>query len=210
MGSTIPKQFLLLQGKPVLWHTLNTFLSTFPDIKIVLVLPSAFLDMGDAIAKTLLTPASITITPGGDTRFQSVKNGLQLVAPESVIFVHDAVRCLVSRDLIQRCYDTAIEKGNAIPATSSIDSVRIETNGNNKIVDRNQVRIIQTPQTFLSKYLLPAFEQPYDPSFTDEASVVEKNGSLINLVEGEYNNIKITHPADLAIAASILESRVHN
>jgi 2-C-methyl-D-erythritol 4-phosphate cytidylyltransferase len=206
MGGDIPKQFQLLKGKPVLWHTLKAFTDAYDDIQLVLVLPEAHLQNGEAIAKEF-SMHRIRITPGGETRFQSVKNGLRLVDAHSIVFVHDGVRCLVTPQLIKRCAETALEKGNAIPAIAATDTIRIETSVGNHIVDRNHVRIIQTPQAFFSNIIKPAFEQPYEESFTDEASVVEKAGVKINLVEGESTNIKITKPVDLLIAEKILEER---
>lgn len=207
MGTGLPKQFLLLRQKPVLWHTITAFLTAFNDIEIILVLPAAHFETGDEIIAALAAPERIQLTAGGDTRYQSVQNGLKLVKQGAVVFVHDGVRCLVTPGLIQRCYAAAIEKGNAVPATAAVDSIRIETGSGNKVMDRNKVRMVQTPQTFLSDDLLKAFEQAYDPSFTDEATVAEKAGIAIHLIEGESANIKITHPLDLLLAEKILEER---
>lgn len=207
MGTDIPKQFLLLKQKPLLWYTLDTFLKSFDDIHIILVLPAANMAEGEAIRKDLSAESDITITEGGDSRFQSVKNGLQLVTEPSIVFVHDGVRCLVTTELIHRCYEQAMAKGSAIPVVKATDSIRIMEDEDHYVMNRNQVRIIQTPQTFQSKVLLAAFEQPYDESFTDEATVVEASGDTVYLVEGDYNNIKITRPVDLLIAEQILTER---
>lgn len=207
MGAQLPKQFLLLRNKAVLWHTLNAFLAAFTDLKIILVLPVQYIEAGNEIIATLAAPERVLVTTGGATRYQSVQNGLKLVEKDAVIFVHDGVRCLVTPALIQRCYAAAVEKGNATPAIAAVDSIRIETGTGNEVMDRNKVRIIQTPQTFLAEQLLKAFEQPYDPSFTDEATVVERMGIAIHLVEGECSNIKITQPIDLLLAEKILEER---
>jgi len=204
MGTTVPKQFLLLKSKPVLWHTLSAFLTAYDDLKIILVLPDQFIETGNAIIATTSAPDRIVVTPGGETRFHSVKNGLKLVEKNAVVFVHDGVRCLITPALIHRCYNATLEKGNAIPAITAIDSIRIDDGNTNSIIDRSKVRIIQTPQTFLAEDLTKAFEQPYEPSFTDEATVAEKNGIKINLVEGEKMNIKITHPLDLQVAEFFL------
>lgn len=207
MGTSLPKQFLLLKDKPVLWYSLTAFLTAFADLKIIVVLPEAYIEQGRSVINITTDPERIQITAGGDTRYQSVKNGLQLVEGESVVFIHDGVRCLVSTTLIQRCYSTALEKGNAIPAIAAIDSIRIEKDGASSVIDRQCVRMIQTPQTFLSYQLLPAFAQSYDAGFTDEATVVEKTGVHIQLIEGEASNIKITSPIDLLMAEKILEGR---
>ncbi|WP_207513161.1 2-C-methyl-D-erythritol 4-phosphate cytidylyltransferase [Longitalea luteola] len=206
MGTTLPKQFLPLCGKPVLWHSLNSFLLAWTDLEIILVLPQDHLTVGQDIVNTTSHPARITITVGGETRFHSVKNGLSLINEPAIVFVHDAVRCLITTDLIHRCYDTTLEKGNAIPAIQPIDTLRITTPDGNQLLDRDKVRIIQTPQTFYSDIIKKAFQQPYDPSFTDEASVVEKLGIPIQLIEGESTNIKITRPLDLLLAEKILAS----
>lgn len=207
MGGTLPKQFLLLQGKPVLWYTLAAFLAAYHDMQIILVSTAEHLMAARALADTTSDPQRIQITTGGETRYHSVKNGLQLVEKDAVVFVHDGVRCLVTPALIQDCYEAAVAKGNAVPAVKAVDSIRLQTAHGNERIDRNNVRIIQTPQTFRADMLLKAFEQNYDPCFTDEAAVVENTGVPIHLVEGEVNNIKITRPVDLLLAASILEER---
>lgn len=206
MGGELPKQFQLLKGKPVLWYTLKAFTDAYEDVQIILVLPENFLEKGEQIAKEF-SLHRIRITAGGETRFHSVKNGLHLVDAHAIVFVHDAVRCLVTPQLIRRCAEAALEKDNAIPSIAAIDTVRIETDSGNEMVDRKRVRIIQTPQTFFSNIIKEAFEQPFSETFTDEASVIEKMGVKINLIEGEVTNIKITRPVDLLLAEKILEER---
>ncbi len=208
MGNIVPKQFLLLKDKPVLWYTLDTFLRAYDDIEIILVLPEQHIEKGKSIAAGFPEGNQIKIVTGGDTRFHSVQCGLKEVKQNSVVFVHDAVRCLVSVPLIQRCYKQTIEKGSAIPAVAATDSIRIINGAHHTITDRQQVRIIQTPQTFLSEIILSAFEKEYNESFTDEATVVESNGTKVFLTEGEYENIKITRPVDMMIAERILEERL--
>jgi 2-C-methyl-D-erythritol 4-phosphate cytidylyltransferase len=207
MGSHIPKQFLLLHDKPVLYYTLKTFLEAYDDLQLILVLPEEYIDMGKEIIDAYFDHSRIQITAGGETRFDSVKNGLHLVDKESVVFVHDAVRCLITIDLIHRCYNNTLLVGSAVPAVRSKDSVRIlnEEENDNEVLDREKVVMIQTPQTFHSKILLPAFEIDYKERFTDEATVVEAFGLKISLVEGEETNIKITRPVDLLIAEKLIE-----
>jgi 2-C-methyl-D-erythritol 4-phosphate cytidylyltransferase len=207
MQAAIPKQFLLVKGKAVLWYTLTAFLNAFDDLQIILVLPQQHIETGASIAGSTNESHRIRITTGGETRFQSVKNGLKFIEKQSIVFVHDGVRCLVTPGLIRSCYASALKNGNAIPAVAVTDSIRIETDGENKLVDRNSIRIIQTPQTFLSSIIKRAFEQEYNESFTDEATVVEHSGIRINMVEGDVFNIKITRPIDLVIAEKILEER---
>jgi 2-C-methyl-D-erythritol 4-phosphate cytidylyltransferase len=207
MGGTTPKQFLLVNNKPVLYYSLQTFLNAFADIQIILVLPVDYTDMGQEIIDAYFDKEKIRITAGGDTRFQSVKNGLQLVEDDSIIFVHDGVRCLLTENLIHRCYAGAVETGTAIPVIISRDSVRIVQEESNDAIDRNKVMLVQTPQTFHSKILLPAFKIDFKEKFTDEATVVEAYGLKVTLVEGEENNIKITKPMDLLIAEKIINER---
>lgn len=205
MGDKLPKQFMLLKDKPVLYYTLKVFLEAYDDLQVVLVLPVEYTAMGRQIIDAYFDKDRIRITAGGDTRFQSVKNGLQLVQNESIIFVHDSVRCLLSKQLIHTCYAKAVETGTAIPVVPSQDSVRLLTQQGNQAIDRNTVMLVQTPQTFRSKILLPAFQVDYKDKFTDEATVVEAYGLTISLVQGEEMNIKITTPMDLMIAEKILE-----
>ena len=207
MGGTVPKQFILVNNKPVLYYTIQAFLNAFADIQIILVLPVDYTDMGQEILDAYFDKEKIRITAGGDTRFQSVKNGLQLVEDDSMIFVHDGVRCLLTENLIHRCYAQAVETGTAIPVIVSKDSVRIVHDEGNDAIDRNNVMLVQTPQTFHSKILLPAFQIDYKEKFTDEATVVEAYGLKVTLVEGEENNIKITRPVDLLIAEKIINER---
>ena len=207
MGAALPKQFLLLKDKPVLYYTLKVFLESYDDLQIILVVPIKYTNMGQEIIDAYFDKSRIRITAGGDTRFQSVKNGLALIKQEAIIFVHDGVRCLLSKELIHRCYAIAVETGTAIPAIVSKDSIRLLTAEGNIVYDRNKVMTVQTPQTFQSNILLPAFQVEFEDKFTDEATVVEAFGMKVSLVEGEENNIKITRPIDLLIAESIVGSR---
>jgi 2-C-methyl-D-erythritol 4-phosphate cytidylyltransferase len=206
MNSSLPKQFLLLSGKPVLYYTLSVFLKAYKDLQAILVLPKEYISTGEKITQDFFNDKQIQITSGGNTRFHSVQNGLKLVKEESIVFVHDGVRCLVTESLIKSCYEAAMQFGSAIPAIPSKDSIRIINGQHSQTIDRTNIRLIQTPQTFQSNILLPAFETTYKPSFTDEATVVEASGSKINLIEGEENNIKITKPIDIIIAEKILQS----
>ncbi|HEU4861386.1 MAG TPA: 2-C-methyl-D-erythritol 4-phosphate cytidylyltransferase [Chitinophagaceae bacterium] len=207
MGGTLPKQFILVNNKPVLFYSLQAFLNAFSDIQIILVLPVDYMDMGQEIIDAYFDKEKFRIAAGGETRFQSVKNGLELVEEESIIFVHDGVRCLLTEKLIHRCYASAVETGTAIPVILSKDSVRIVNDEGNDAIDRNKVMLVQTPQTFHSKILLPAYQIDYKEKFTDEATVVEAYGLKVTLVEGEQNNIKITTPIDLLIAEKLINDR---
>jgi 2-C-methyl-D-erythritol 4-phosphate cytidylyltransferase len=204
MNSIVPKQFLLINGKPILYYAIKAFLNAFTDIKIILVLPEDHIAAGQEIIDAFFDYRKIQITTGGRTRFHSVQNGLKLVTTESIVFVHDAVRCLLTSDLIQRCYNDTIENGCAIPAIDCKDSLRWVDSDSNKVIDRKNIKAIQTPQTFHSKIILPAFNIDFKEKFTDEATVVEAFGIKIHLIAGEESNIKITTPTDLSIAESML------
>ena len=206
MGTSVPKQFLPLRGKPVLTHTLETFLKAFNDLEIIVVIAADYLEMARTIIQTLDGSERILLTEGGQTRFHSVKKGIQHIGHPSIVFVHDAVRCLLSANLIHRCYDTALEQGNAIPAIHTVDSIRLETPFGNESVDRARIKLVQTPQTFHSDILEAAFRQEYHPAFTDEATLVERLGVKINLIEGETTNIKLTNPIDIFLAEKFLEN----
>lgn len=207
MGAAVPKQFLTLNDRPLLVHTIEAFAHAYEDMDIIVVLPAAFIEQGSDIIAKYLPDVQVFFTEGGETRFHSVKKGLSLVQEPSVVFVHDAVRCLVSVSLIRRCYDQAILKGSAIPAVAVRDSMRMLADDGHEVVDRDRLRAIQTPQTFRSDWIQPAFLQPFEPAFTDEATVVERYGNQVSLIEGEETNIKVTYPVDLIIAAEILRSR---
>ncbi len=205
MGSETPKQFLLLNGKPILWHSINSFLNTFNDINIIIVLSKEYIETGEQIRKDFLIDGKrITVAMGGETRFHSVQNGLKSVEENSIVFVHDAVRCLITETLIKRCYEQTILLGSAIPAVSAIDSIRIVEGDSHRVIKRASVKRIQTPQTFHSNTLIAAYNQNYQEYFTDEATVVEYFGKQVYLCEGDYNNIKITTPIDLKVAEELL------
>ncbi|MBC7627388.1 2-C-methyl-D-erythritol 4-phosphate cytidylyltransferase [Ferruginibacter sp.] len=204
MNSIIPKQFLLIKGKPVLYYTLYTFLQSYNDLTVILVLPEEHIAAGQEIIDAFFDYKRIQITAGGRTRFHSVQNGLELITEECMVFVHDGVRCLLTKNLIKRCYEAALEFGSAIPVTECKDSVRLIRGDDNEAFDRGKVKLVQTPQTFHSKILLPAFKIDYKDKFTDEATVVEAFGLKVHLVEGEEGNIKITKPMDIFIAEQLL------
>jgi len=214
MGAAMPKQFLLLRGHPVLWYTLETFLGAYDDLRIVLVVPGAYREVAKALVGGLAGGERIVLADGGDTRFHSVRNGLECIkgelgdGKEAIIFVHDGVRCLVSAELIRRCYEQAVELGSAVPVVDCRDSVRlVEDGGGSKPIDRSRIKLVQTPQTFKGETLLGAYMIDHQEDFTDEATVVEIAGHQVRLIEGEEMNIKITTPTDMEIAEVLLERR---
>jgi 2-C-methyl-D-erythritol 4-phosphate cytidylyltransferase len=207
MGSAVPKQFLPLNGQPILYHTIKAFIDAYADMHLVLVLPQDQLSYAQMVLQSFPDRIDITIVTGGETRYHSVQNGLKVVEKDSVVFVHDGVRPLVTPALIQQCCEQAIEKGSAIPAIPVADSMRIIEDEDSRPIDREQMRIIQTPQTFRSEIVLPAFDQEYQTSFTDEATVVEAYGDVVYLTEGERSNIKVTTPEDMIVAEALLKAR---
>lgn len=206
MGTDIPKQFLELAGRPVLMHTIERFLTFSNSIHIITVLPGEYLEFWDQLKKKYNFTLPHIIVRGGETRFISVRNGLEYVDDDALVAVHDAVRPLVSIGTIKRCFETAGEYGNAIPVISPSDTLRIVNEENSKPVDRLLVKQIQTPQVFHSRLLKKAYCQSYLPEFTDDATVLEKTGEKIRLVDGNRENIKITNPEDLIIAQHLLPS----
>ncbi|MCW3124158.1 MAG: 2-C-methyl-D-erythritol 4-phosphate cytidylyltransferase [Flavipsychrobacter sp.] len=207
MGSPIPKQFLPFLGKPLLCYAIEAFADAMPGIKIILVLPGDQLKSAQTVLRSYIGDIDVTVVAGGETRFHSVQNGLQKVNNDGVVFVHDGARPLISSDLIQRCYKQTMEKGSAIPAITVADSMRIVEDDSSRAVNREHLRIVQTPQTFKTEMILPAFTQSYHPSFTDEATVVEAAGSKVHLIDGLHDNIKITIPEDMVIAEVLLKAR---
>jgi 2-C-methyl-D-erythritol 4-phosphate cytidylyltransferase len=207
MGTALPKQFLEIDGKPILYYTLQAFIDALPEQQLVLVLPAHQLSYAQVALQHLPDSVDITLVAGGETRFHSVQNGLKAVGGEGIVLVHDGVRPLVSPELIRRCCAQAQEKGSAVPAIPVADSMRMVQGDSSEPVDRGALRIIQTPQTFRTDILLPAFRQPWQEGFTDEATVVEAYGEKVFLVEGERTNIKITTPEDLRIAEALLKDR---
>ncbi len=207
MGSAVPKQFLPLNGHPILYHTIKAFADAYTDMQLVLVLPQDQLSYAQMVLQSFPERIDITIVAGGETRYHSVQNGLKVVDENSIVFVHDGVRPLVSTALIQRCYEQAVDKGSAIPAIPVADSMRILEDEDSRPIDREQMRIIQTPQTFKAEVILPAFQQDYQVAFTDEATVVEAYGDNVYLVDGEKRNIKVTTPEDMIVAEALLKAR---
>ncbi len=212
MGSALPKQFIDLGGRPVLVHTLEKFLAYSPAIQVILVLPETdFARWEEVKARFPFTQSpnhSITTVPGGATRFQSVRNGLNVLSGEGLVAIHDAVRPLVSVEVIRRSFEAAAQFGSGVVTVPAKDSVRqVSENGSSVALDRASLRLVQTPQTFRLDLIKKAFEQPESPRFTDDASVAEAAGFPIHLVEGSYENLKITTPEDLVVAEALLRLR---
>ncbi|HEY2580856.1 MAG TPA: 2-C-methyl-D-erythritol 4-phosphate cytidylyltransferase [Mucilaginibacter sp.] len=206
MQSAVPKQFLLLKGKPVMMHTAEAFYNSDAKPTIILVLPAGFHSYWEQLCRDHNFNIPHQLVNGGESRFHSVKNGIEVIEDnsESVIAVHDAVRPLTSKQIIDESYRYAAKFGNAITAVKSRDSVRQLNNGISKHLLRDEIYLIQTPQTFQLAQLKKAYLQTYSTSFTDDASVVEQAGFQIHLIEGSYRNIKITFPEDIGIAELLM------
>lgn len=206
MRSDIPKQFLLLRGRPILMHTIERFYSYCNDIKIVVVLPKDELERWKHLCSEYQFTIQHSLTQGGETRYHSVRNGLALVDSDTIVGIHDGVRPLVSTLVIEKCYDEAATGKAVIPVIPAIDSLRMVSATGNAVVDRSAIRLVQTPQVFPHKMLVEAYYKGYSPTFTDDASVVEAYGQSITLVDGNIENIKITNPIDLIIADRVYDS----
>ena len=207
-GSEMPKQFLPLDGKPVLMRTIEKFDQA--GAAIVVVLPVEHQEMWMSMCKDGNFAVSHTIADGGKTRFESVKNGIAAIenlADGNLVAVHDGVRPLASVELINRCYDTAQKTGSAIPVVNPSDSIRqVMNDGTSQQLLRSSLRAVQTPQTFKAELLRGAYDVEESPLFTDDASVIEAIGHQVALVEGEIANIKITTPIDMVIATELLKN----
>jgi len=206
MQSSVPKQFLLLNGTPVLIHTINAFHQCDTQPQIIVVLPTDSHEYWNELCAEHGFDVPHQLVSGGETRFHSVKNGISLIDDEdAIIAVHDAVRPLIKKEVIDESYECALKYGNAIVAIKSRDSVRQIKDNRSVSLVRDEIYLIQTPQTFQSAQLKNAYQQPYHANFTDDASVVEQTGVNINLINGSYQNIKITFPEDIAIAEFLLK-----
>lgn len=206
MGSSLPKQFLTVHNKTILVHTLEKFFAYNPEIKIIVACHKEYISLAQELIQQQSYSSQINIIEGGETRFHSVKNGLDSITDlNAIVGVHDAARPLVSTGTIARCYSIAKEKGNALPVVPVSESIRKKEAENSKAVNRNEYCIVQTPQCFQSGLIKEAFKSEYSDLFTDDATVLEKAGHKINLVEGNPENIKITHRVDLAIAEVLLK-----
>lgn len=207
MGGSMPKQFALVDGLPILARTINTFARAFAGAKIVVVLPESQIDFWKNYSARF-TVARHSVTTGGEQRFHSVKRGIEaLTDAVELIAVHDGVRPFASIEMIRRVAECAAETGAAIPVTEAVDSFRVTTQTGSEVIDRSKLRIVQTPQIFEASLLRAAYDTEYQPSFTDDASVVEQTTPCrVTLCAGERNNIKITTPEDMVIAYAIAES----
>lgn len=206
MGSDLPKQFLPVGGRPVLMRTLEAFHAADPAMRLVLVLPRAQQEYWQGLCREYGFTLPHVVADGGETRFHSVRNGLALVEGDGLVGVHDGVRPFVAPDVIRRCYDLAAGQKAVVPVIDVVETVRRVEGGRSTTVPRDDYKLVQTPQVFEAALLRRAYEQPYRTAFTDDASVVEALGFPVCLTAGNRENIKITTPFDLKIAAALLDS----
>jgi 2-C-methyl-D-erythritol 4-phosphate cytidylyltransferase len=204
MGMDTPKQFLELAGRPVLMHTIERFRQFSESIEIITVLPENQLRYWTELQKKYSFDIPHTLVKGGSKRFNSVRHGLQFVNTPGIVAIHDGVRPLVRLETIRRCFSVAEKYGNAVPVISPADSLRFEDEESSVPVNRMKIKQVQTPQVFDVEKIKKAYLQDFDPSFTDDATVLEKTGEKIHLVDGNRENIKITNPEDLFIAQTLL------
>ncbi len=207
MEHLIPKQFHLLDGRPVVMRTFDAFSDFYGKAKFLLVLPGNEIGRWKHLRFEFGFNIPHEIVEGGPTRYHSVKNALALVPNKCLVFIHDAVRPLVDKTTIANCYRTAKIHGNAIPIVPVTESFRMVENGLSRSVNRENFKIVQTPQVFYSSLIKKAYAQTYSEQFTDDASVVEAMGNQLHIVEGNFDNIKITHPGDLGYAEAVLSAK---
>lgn len=204
LGGPVPKQFQLLKGRPLLMWTIEAFHRCDPAMPLIVVLPEEHFGIWKALCMGHRFFIEHQVVAGGAQRYHSVQAGLGQVKGEDLVAVHDGVRPLVSPDLIARCFDAARRSGAAIPVVPVVPSVRETTAEGSRALDRTRLLEVQTPQCFRAGLLRKAFDLPYDPAFTDEATMVERLGAKVELVEGEVTNLKVTSPVDLLAAGTML------
>jgi 2-C-methyl-D-erythritol 4-phosphate cytidylyltransferase len=208
MNNALPKQFLPIHGKPILYYSIKAFLDAVPDVKIIIVLHPDFFSAMNGIVQLFENRPDIQIVAGGATRFESVKNGINSIMdgqPNDVVMVHDAARPIVSVQLINNILEAAKKYNTAVPVINIPESVR-QLNGEvSAPIDRDSLRMVQTPQAAIYEWMTNAFKQNYLDIFTDEASVLQACNYDIQLIEGDNNNIKITTPDQLLFAEYALK-----
>jgi 2-C-methyl-D-erythritol 4-phosphate cytidylyltransferase len=207
MGAEIPKQFIELNGKPILMHTLENLHVMDKTMQLILVLPVSQFSVWDELKKKHGFLLRHELAQGGKTRFLSVKNGLAKVVDSDVVGVHDGVRPFPSKQMVEACFAAAISSGAAIPTVPIVQSLRKLNQGISEAIDRNNYCAVQTPQCFQTSILRKAFKSALRTDYSDDATVVEENGQKILLIDGNDENIKITTPIDLELAQLIFSRR---
>jgi len=208
MNTAVPKQFIEIGGRPVLMHTFDAFFNFDPNLEFILVLPEDQLMLWKGLCHKHKFKIEYKIAHGGETRFNSVNNGLDLISDDGIVFIHDGVRPLVSAKTLKNCFESAVAKGNALPVVPVSESVRMVEGSENIAVDRSKYFLVQTPQTFQTGLIKNAYNRATSRLFTDDATVLESVGETIQLVEGNRENIKITFPEDLVLADIFLMQKI--
>lgn len=204
MNAAQPKQFLPLKGKAILQHTIEAFHKVDPTFKYLVVLPEDQFGYWENHCKMKKFDVPHTLIRGGEERFYSVRNAVESISGDGIVLIHDGVRPLVSKTTIKKVIESIVKNGNGIPVQLPTETLRVKRGVSYVTVDRNQYVSVQTPQGFSVRMIKEAYRQAYEPSFTDDASVVEKTGVTIHHVEGNRENIKITDPFDLKLAEFLL------
>jgi 2-C-methyl-D-erythritol 4-phosphate cytidylyltransferase len=205
MVSGTPKQFMSLAGRPVLMHAITAFVHTIPSIRIILVLPPDYFSYWKALAARHHFDIEHQQVEGGEQRFHSVKNGLEIIPEDALVAIHDGVRPFIGKSLIEEAFQCAQQYGSAIPCIALNESVRRIEGDNSRPFPRDLLRIVQTPQVFHARLIKNAYKQDFQESFTDDATVLENSGLPVHLIQGDPLNIKITYPEDLIMAEAIMK-----
>lgn len=206
MKGEVPKQFMLLNGKPVILYSIEAFNAFDPSVEIILVIHPHYLVLWEQLSNEFKISIPFMVAEGGETRFDSVKNGLKLISDEGLVAVHDAARPIINAGFIEKLFSAASTSGSAIPVVPVTDTIRIIDGDTSHLQDRAFLRAIQTPQVFKVSELQRAYMQSYQPAFTDDGSVMEAAGFPVHLAEGKRGNIKITHLEDIAVAEVLIKN----
>lgn len=206
MKGEVPKQFMLINSKPAILYSIEAFYAFDPSVQIILVIHTDYLSLWENLKKEFKISIPLQVVDGGKTRFDSVKNGLQLIHDEGFVAIHDAARPVISSDFIGKVFLSASIYGSAIPVVPVTDTIRLIEGDTSHQQDRTFLRAIQTPQIFKVSELQRAYTQPYQSNFTDDGSVMEAAGFPVHLAEGSRGNIKITHWEDIAVAEVLIKN----
>lgn len=204
MNGEVPKQFMLLSGKPVILYSIEAFYAFDPSVKIILVIHPDYLTLWEKLAREYTISIPFYVFEGGKTRFDSVKNGLKQIEEDGFVAVHDAARPVIDAGFIRTVFSEAEMHGSAMPGVALTDTIRVIEGDTSRQLDRTLLRAMQTPQVYTVSKLKQAYEQPYQELFTDDASVMQSAGFPVHLMEGRQGNIKITNPDDMDLAEILL------
>lgn len=205
MKDEVPKQFMLINGKPVILYSIEAFYAYDTSVQIILVIHPDYLNYWNQMCEKIKISVPFKIVTGGKTRFDSVKNGLKLIEEDGLIAIHDAARPVITNEFIRNLFSEAEKYGSAMPGIPLNDTIRVIEGNTSRQIDRTFLRAMQTPQVYKVSELKKAYDQPFQPLFTDDASVMQSAGFNLHLVEGLAVNIKITNPGDMVMAETFLK-----